>query len=141
MDRDDAVGRDRTRACTLGDRQLARYDDVLGRYAAAFGASTVAHIPIRDHSFVAPSTFADEMLPVLRATDDAAEPIVVHCWAGLGRTGHLLALWLVTDRGYELTDAVEAVRSMNRRPLEAARGDEGDGHAALRAVLDAVGDR
>jgi protein-tyrosine phosphatase len=123
--------------CLLSDRQLARYDDLLGRLGAAFGEGAVAHVPIPDHTFVDGATLGDEVLPVLRDADAAGEPIVVHCWAGIGRTGHVLALWLASERGYDLDAAVDAVRATGRRPLEAARGSDIDGRMALRRLLNA----
>ncbi|MFB6280731.1 MAG: dual specificity protein phosphatase family protein [Haloferacaceae archaeon] len=120
--------------CTLTRRQLVRYDDLLGTYEAAFGPTAVRHAPIRDHRFVDRATLEEGILPFLRDADRSAEPVVVHCWAGIGRTGHVLALWLARERGYDLDDAISTVRRSGRDPLEAADRDA-DGRARLRRLL------
>jgi protein-tyrosine phosphatase len=75
------------------------------------------------------------MLPFLRDAGGAGEPVVVHCWAGIGRTGHVLALWLARERGYDLDDAVATVRRTRRDPPEAAGGRDGDGRERLRRLV------
>jgi protein-tyrosine phosphatase len=72
---------------------------------------------------VSPSTFHETILPFLREADAHNERVVVHCSAGCGRTGHVLALWLVTDRDYTLSEAIETVETVeqtDRQPKEAA---------------------
>lgn len=121
--------------CLLERRQLARYDDLLGTYEAAFGPDAVRHAPIPDHRFVDRATLEEDILPFLRGADRSGEPVVVHCWAGIGRTGHVLALWLARERGYDLGDAVATVRRTGRDPLEAARGRDVDGRERLRRLV------
>ncbi|MBI3301341.1 MAG: hypothetical protein HYZ72_04590 [Deltaproteobacteria bacterium] len=48
------------------------------------------------------------------------EPVVVHCYGGRGRAGHVLSAWLVFGRGFPIADAVVAVKEMGRNPHEAA---------------------
>jgi protein-tyrosine phosphatase len=121
--------------CLLTRRQLVRYDDLVGAYEATFGRGAVCHAPIRDHQFVDRATLERDILPFLRGADETGEPVVVHCWAGIGRTGHVLALWLVRERGYDLDAAIEAVRRTGRKPLEAAGGREADGRGRLRQLI------
>jgi protein-tyrosine phosphatase len=45
--------------------------------------------------------------------------VVVHCSGGSGRTGHVLAAWLVRYRGLEAGTALSEVRSTGRNPQEA----------------------
>lgn len=125
--------------CLLTRRQLVRYDDLLGTYEAAFGPDAVRHAPIRDHRFVDLATLEEEVMPFLRAADRAEEPVVVHCWAGIGRTGHVLALWLARERGYDVDDAIATVRRTGRDPLEAARGRDVDGRDRLRRLAAGTG--
>ena len=101
---------------------------LLERYRTAFGPEQVQHVPITDFDVVDSTQFHDRICPFLREADQAAEPTVVHCSAGSGRTGHVLALWLVHGRGYDLRRAVETVRATGRKPLEAATMEE------LRAI-------
>jgi len=105
--------------CLLDSRQLDYYDGLLDRYRRAFGDDRVTHAPVPDRTAVTPATFARSIRPALRAADRAGGRVVVHCSAGLGRTGQALALWLAAERGYPLDDAVATVRAHGRRPLEA----------------------
>jgi protein-tyrosine phosphatase len=44
---------------------------------------------------------------------------VVHCSGGIGRTGHVLAAWLVAGRGFSRHSAITAVKRRGRNPYEA----------------------
>ncbi|MEW6495955.1 MAG: protein phosphatase, partial [Cyanobacteriota bacterium] len=46
--------------------------------------------------------------------------VVVHCSGGIGRTGHVLAAWLASARGFSNNAAIAAVRKTGRNPYEAA---------------------
>jgi protein-tyrosine phosphatase len=123
--------------CLLSDDQVAGYDDLLGRYRAAFGDDAVLHAPVADHHLAAEATLTDEVLPFFRAADDAGERVVAHCLAGVGRTGHVLAAWLVHARGYDPESALDTVRETGRRPRDAVAADNATA-AELLALLSAV---
>lgn len=106
--------------CLLDEQHLQEYNDLLGTYLSAFGSESVCHAPIPDFTMVDQPTFCGRILPFLNDADASGDPVVVHCSAGSGRTGQILALWLCTRRGYELDAAIESVEETGRNPLEAA---------------------
>jgi len=106
------------RVCCLLDAKLDEYDDLLARYRQAFGSRYVCHAPVPDYEVIDRETLHDTVLPFLAAGVAARQRTVVHCSAGQGRTGHVLALWLATARDYTIGEAVETVQNTGRSPLE-----------------------
>lgn len=112
------------RVCCLLDEKWHRYDDLLGHYKRAFGERNVVHAPIPDYQTVSEQTLMRDIFPFLEESVTKDSAVVVHCSAGMGRTGHVLALWLAYSRDYLLADAIETVREMGRSPLEATEKTE-----------------
>jgi len=123
--------------CLLPGRQLADSGANLDRYTEAFGESNVLHAPVPDHHLLPESLLTEEILPFVVDARSAEEPVVVHCLAGIGRTGQVLAAWLVYNRDYGPGRAIEAVKQHGRDPTDAVRAgnaDEDDLYELLSAV-------
>ncbi|OWY65510.1 protein phosphatase [cyanobacterium TDX16] len=106
--------------CLLPQKQLAPYSDLLGTYAQEFGTQRVCWTPIEDFTLADSDLLNGKILPFLLEADRQGEKVVVHCSGGVGRTGHVLAAWLVRGRGFSNQAAIKAVRQMGRNPYEVA---------------------
>jgi len=106
--------------CLLPQKQLAPYSDLLDTYAQEFGSQQVCWTPIEDFTLADPEILTGKILPFLLAADRQGEKVVVHCSGGIGRTGHVLAAWLVGGRGFSNQEAIKAVRQTGRNPYEVA---------------------
>ncbi|WP_445638216.1 Tyrosine specific protein phosphatases domain-containing protein [Nostoc sp. DSM 114161] len=106
--------------CLLPDEQLASYSDLLGRYKQEFGSQLVCWAPIADFHLADLETLTHKIIPFLSEADKQNQKVVVHCSGGIGRTGHVLAAWLVSVRGLSNEAAIKAVKKTGRNPYEAA---------------------
>jgi protein-tyrosine phosphatase len=122
--------------CLLWDNQLAHYSDLLGTYQQEFGNHHVCWAPIEDFHLSDLETLTTKILPFLAEADKQAEKVVVHCSGGIGRTGHVLAAWLVSGRGLSNKAAIAAVMRTGRNPYEAAIAAAMGGRNPLKAVGD-----
>ena len=122
--------------CLLADDQLARYSNLLGTYQQEFGNQQVCWAPIKDFHLCDRETLTTKILPFLAEADKQAEKVVVHCSGGIGRTGHVLAAWLVSGRGLGNKEAIASVRRTGRNPYEAAIAAALRGRNPFKAVED-----
>ncbi|MBW4508292.1 MAG: dual specificity protein phosphatase family protein [Scytonematopsis contorta HA4267-MV1] len=108
--------------CLLSQTQLAPYSDfdLLEAYRNSFGLNQVCWAPIEDFQLADSETLTQQILPFLADANQKSEKVVVHCYGGSGRTGHVLAAWLVYARGLSNQAALEAVKQTGRNPYEAA---------------------
>ncbi|WP_442949317.1 protein-tyrosine phosphatase family protein [Nostoc sp.] len=106
--------------CLLPHTQLTRYSDLLGVYRQTFGLHQVCWAPIEDFQLADRKTLIQQILPFLVVANQLSEKVVVHCSGGVGRTGHVLAAWLVSGRGLSNQAAISAVRQTGKNPYEAA---------------------
>ena len=126
-----------SRVCCLLEDQLSCYQsDLLAAYRAGFGEEAVCGAPIKDFTLAGEALLTETILPFLDASVCREEKVVVHCSAGFGRTGHVLAAWLVYGRQMTNDEAIAAVTAMGRNPHEAA-GSGPTGVASLGSLLDA----
>ncbi len=73
---------------------------------------TNIHLPIFDRE--SPSINQTHMLLVrMQKFIDTGERLAVHCKAGLGRTGTILAAWLIREGGLSADDAIARLRRIN----------------------------
>jgi len=123
-----------TRVCCLLDAgQLADFPvNLADEYKRLFGATCVLMEPIADHHLCSPQALRRNILPFLSTADAGGERVVIHCWGGNGRTGHVLAAWLVAARGLSPMSALEAVEATGRLPKEAVLA----GNATLDELIE-----
>ncbi|KYC41520.1 protein phosphatase [Scytonema hofmannii PCC 7110] len=105
--------------CLLPETQLTRYSNLLEVYQQTFGINQVCWTPIEDFHFVNPEILIYQILPFLAVANQSHEKVVVHCSGGVGRTGHILAAWLVAGRGLSNKAAIAAVKQTGKNPYEA----------------------
>jgi len=120
--------------CLLSGCQLQSSNGNIDAYERVFGTENVRHAPTADHRLIDAVTLREDILPFLDAAVAAEERVVVHCLAGIGRTGQALAAWLVHDRGVDAERAINTVEEMRRFPRDPVRA----GNATERELLDRV---
>jgi protein-tyrosine phosphatase len=106
--------------CLLCPKQLARYSHLLATYQQEFGINNVCWAPIEDFHLADLENLTQKILPFLREADQQGDKVVVHCGGGIGRTGHVLAAWLVSGRNLSNQAAITAVKKTGRNPYEFA---------------------
>jgi atypical dual specificity phosphatase len=101
-----------TRLITLTETDLDQ--SILARHHL-----TNTHLPIFDRE--APSISQTHMLLIrMQKYLQAGEVLAVHCKAGLGRTGTLLAAWLIRDGGLTATDSITRLRRIEPGFIQSA---------------------
>ncbi|MBA4114842.1 MAG: dual specificity protein phosphatase family protein [Rubrobacter sp.] len=76
-----------------------------------------AHLPVKD--FTAPSfEQIERAMSALEGARTAGEAAAVHCSGGLGRTGTILACYLVRTEGLGAEEAIERVRAVTPGSVE-----------------------
>jgi protein-tyrosine phosphatase len=122
--------------CLLTEKQLAPYSNLLDIYQQEFGSSQVCSAPIKDFHFADLEMLTQRILPFLIAAEKQNQKVVVHCSGGIGRTGHVLAAWLVSIRGFSNQDAISAVKNTGRNPYEAVIASVFMGKNPLKAIKE-----
>ncbi|NJK53008.1 MAG: protein phosphatase [Leptolyngbyaceae cyanobacterium SU_3_3] len=105
--------------CLLSESQLTRYANLLDLYRQTFGLDHLCWAAIEDFHLATPEILIHQILPFLATANQNHEKVVVHCSGGVGRTGHVLAAWLVAGRGLSHKAAIAAVKQTGKNPYEA----------------------
>lgn len=72
------------------------------------------HLPIADRKAPTPAEM-DTLVARMRELMDNGKVLAVHCLAGLGRTGTILAAYLVKEKGMSAQSALNQIRRFNRQ--------------------------
>ncbi|MEN2974419.1 MAG: dual specificity protein phosphatase family protein [Candidatus Caldarchaeales archaeon] len=75
------------------------------------------HIPIKDHTAPEPDTIKKIVEEVIKEVDSGGK-VLVHCAAGLGRTGVILASYLLVKKRVPPEEGIRMVREMRPGSIE-----------------------
>jgi len=94
---------------------LEKYDALLLALAAERGIEA-KHLrySVRDLGVPGEREHMRRILATIRDEIDAARPVYVHCWGGIGRTGTVIGCWLV-EGGLAGPEAIEKIAELRAR--------------------------
>jgi atypical dual specificity phosphatase len=78
---------------------------------------TEVHLPLRDFAAPSPEQIERGVAAIVEA-QGAGEVVAVHCGGGFGRTGTLLACYLIQRHGLDAAEAIQRVRKARPGSVE-----------------------
>jgi protein-tyrosine phosphatase len=102
----------------LSENEVKMYDDLINQYRNAFQNDNISWVPIQDFSIIDSKIMLSPILQFLKESNDLNKKVVVHCSGGIGRTGQVLAAWLVCYRNFTHQEALNALQIVGRCPNE-----------------------
>ena len=108
--------------CMLSEEELKYYPTLdgglLGVYAWTFGQDNVLWAPTEDRHLCSGEALKHICYFLYRAVSGGGK-VLVHCSAGLGRTGQALSAWLIYYHDMSERKALKTLEALNRSPREA----------------------
>ena len=109
--------------CLVSDEEIGRkspdYLDAIQHHEIP---ANLLRFEITDYGLPASRVELDQMLDQVRGKLDDGESVVIHCAAGIGRTG-MVAIRLLTRMGMPLEQATEIIRLAGSSPDTQAQRD------------------
>jgi protein-tyrosine phosphatase len=94
---------------TEADEGLRPYLLELEEAAKARGIDVeYSRYPIPDHTAPAPE-YAEQIVEAVEEALAEGRKVYVHCYAGIGRTGTVVGIWMVRNRGISGAEAMETM--------------------------------
>ncbi|MDW8083870.1 MAG: dual specificity protein phosphatase family protein [Candidatus Caldarchaeum sp.] len=78
------------------------------------------HFPLEDHKPADPNTIR-EIVKTIQTLVKSGDKVLVHCLAGLGRTGMVLAAYLMMEEKIDWRASLERVRTLRPGSVEAGQ--------------------
>lgn len=126
--------------CLLDEEQLGFYENpsLLQTYQEKYGPENVLHALVPDFQLCQKDILISKVLPFLEDSKFQRKKTIVHCAGGKGRTGHILAAWLVYSESSSPDEAIRTVSSLYREPLEAVERGNASREDLMKLLLAAA---
>ncbi len=93
----------------------------------------LGHVPMLDHA-APPVAALDKAVEFIREQLEDGKPVAVHCLAGEGRTGCVLAAYLISERHIGADEALRTLREVKPQFVERAQEKAVYDYAAARKL-------